>query len=177
MAIDLSGNAYLTGSTQDTNFPATRGAYKTAAPTKGTAGSISAFFRESESDRHGPTPPYFACCSGYVEPIGDRPFRGNDELESDSIRAEAHNPRENPDAIVGILHITFGTLQIHSDSRSVVPSIARSEIEPRGADVADEEGLGCFACPIEGCEAWKWAPGVAAAVVIPATADPIRVVR
>ncbi|MGA8672031.1 MAG: SBBP repeat-containing protein [Terracidiphilus sp.] len=43
VAIDAFGNAYLTGSTQDTNFPTTAGAYRTAATTKTIAGSNSAF--------------------------------------------------------------------------------------------------------------------------------------
>jgi hypothetical protein len=43
IALDTLGNAYLTGSTQDTNFPTTQGAYKTTAPTKTNTGSNSAF--------------------------------------------------------------------------------------------------------------------------------------
>lgn len=42
-AIDASGNAYLAGATQDTNFPTTPGAYRTTALTKATAGVDSAF--------------------------------------------------------------------------------------------------------------------------------------
>ena len=43
IALDTLGNAYLTGSTQDTNFPTTAGAYRTTAITKAAAGSSSAF--------------------------------------------------------------------------------------------------------------------------------------
>jgi hypothetical protein len=43
VAIDASGNAYLTGGTQDTTFPTTAGAYRATAVTKTTAGSSSAF--------------------------------------------------------------------------------------------------------------------------------------
>jgi len=43
IALDTTGNAYLTGSTQDTNFSTTQGAYSAVAPTKTTAGSNSAF--------------------------------------------------------------------------------------------------------------------------------------
>lgn len=43
VAIDASGDAYLTGSTQDTNFPTTTGAYKTVALTKASSGLSSAF--------------------------------------------------------------------------------------------------------------------------------------
>ncbi|MGD0831367.1 MAG: SBBP repeat-containing protein [Terracidiphilus sp.] len=45
VAIDASGNAYMTGGTHDTNFPTTPGAYRTTAITKATADphSYSAF--------------------------------------------------------------------------------------------------------------------------------------
>ncbi len=43
VTVDGSGNAYLTGTTQDTNFPTTPGAYKAVQPAKTTAGSNSAF--------------------------------------------------------------------------------------------------------------------------------------
>lgn len=49
IALDTAGNAYLTGSTQDTNFPTTQGAYKTTAPTKANAGSSSAFISKLNS--------------------------------------------------------------------------------------------------------------------------------
>lgn len=43
VAVDPSGNAYLTGRTEDTNFPTTPNAYRTTAAAKATAGSNSAF--------------------------------------------------------------------------------------------------------------------------------------
>jgi hypothetical protein len=43
VAVDAAGDAYLTGSTLDTNFPVTAGAYMTAAPIKAAGGSGSAF--------------------------------------------------------------------------------------------------------------------------------------
>lgn len=43
VVVDASGNAYLTGTTQDINFPTTPGAYRTTTPTKSAAGSTSAF--------------------------------------------------------------------------------------------------------------------------------------
>jgi Bacterial Ig-like domain (group 3)/Beta-propeller repeat len=43
VSVDGSGDAYLTGTTQDTNFPTTAGAYTTVLPTKTTSGSTSAF--------------------------------------------------------------------------------------------------------------------------------------
>ena len=43
VAVDASGNAYLTGSTRDTDFPTTTGAFKSTAVIKATAGSNSAF--------------------------------------------------------------------------------------------------------------------------------------
>jgi len=43
VAVDAAGDAYLTGSTLDTNFPVTAGAYMTIAPIKATGGSGSAF--------------------------------------------------------------------------------------------------------------------------------------
>ena len=49
VAIDTFGNAYLTGSTEDTNFPTTPGAYRTTAVIKATAGSNSAFIAKLNS--------------------------------------------------------------------------------------------------------------------------------
>jgi len=43
VTVDGSGNAYVTGSTEDTNFPTTTGAYKSTAVTKVTVGASSAF--------------------------------------------------------------------------------------------------------------------------------------
>ena len=52
-AIDASGNAYLTGTTQDTDFPTTPGAYRTTAFTKTTAGVDSAFVAEVKPSGNG----------------------------------------------------------------------------------------------------------------------------
>lgn len=43
VVVDGLGNTYLTGNTQDTNFPTTQGAYRTVAITKTTLGWTSAF--------------------------------------------------------------------------------------------------------------------------------------
>lgn len=43
VAVDASGNAYITGDTEDTNFPTTAGAYRSKAISKATPGLKSAF--------------------------------------------------------------------------------------------------------------------------------------
>lgn len=43
VAVDGSGNAYLTGGTEDANFPTTPGSYETAAPVKAVGNLSSAF--------------------------------------------------------------------------------------------------------------------------------------
>jgi hypothetical protein len=43
VAVDASGNAYLTGTTQDTDFPTTSGAFQSKPATKAETGSNSAF--------------------------------------------------------------------------------------------------------------------------------------
>ena len=53
VTLDASGNAYVTGSTQDTDFPTTAGAFQTASATKTTAGLNSAFVAKLNSSGSG----------------------------------------------------------------------------------------------------------------------------
>jgi hypothetical protein len=50
IAMDSSGNAYLTGNTSNTDFPVTNGAYQTVYPTKTQTGANSAFVSKLNSN-------------------------------------------------------------------------------------------------------------------------------